>query len=98
MVPEWMVPSPRDVPTQCNNEPGPKYFNSGVELIFRQSWNFLAFTRSFRMHERRPIVTGATTCRHGTDASSTRSVPAARHKTFLCGGTLRLRVPGVVTQ
>jgi len=32
-----------------NNEPRPKYFNSGMELIFRKSWNF--FASSFPMHE-----------------------------------------------
>jgi len=25
-----------------DNEPRPKYFNSGVELIFRKTWNFFA--------------------------------------------------------
>jgi hypothetical protein len=49
MVPVWIFPPPRDVATQHNNEPRPKYFNSGMELIFRKSWNF--FASSFPMHE-----------------------------------------------
>jgi len=34
-----------------NNEPRPKYFNFGVELIFRNSWNFFASARSFQLPE-----------------------------------------------
>jgi hypothetical protein len=40
-------------PERCrrkyDNEARPKYFNSDMELIFRKSWNFFAF--SFPMHE-----------------------------------------------
>jgi hypothetical protein len=54
-----------------NNEPRPKYFNFGVELIFRKSWNFSA--SSFPMHEigggsspaRRRIDMEPTQARHG---------------------------------
>src|SRR5271163_2855837 len=74
MVPVWMSPSPAMSRRKDNNEPRPKYFNSGVELIFRKSWNFFASVTSFQMHEiggrsssTRPRVdTERTQTRHGS--------------------------------
>ena len=86
-------------PARCrpryDNEARPKYFKSGMELIFRKSWNFFA---------RRSQCTKSAVDRHRRDdvstwngASSTWFVHVACHKKFLCGREIRLRVPGVVT-
>src|SRR5580704_1346990 len=96
MVPVWMFASPRDVPTQTQQRTKAEIFQ------FRRGTYFSQIVELFRVfvpnaRNRRSIVTGATTCRHGKVASATRFVHAACHKNFLCGRAVRLRVPGVVT-
>src|SRR5580704_3347111 len=96
MVPVWMSRRPRDVPTQRQQRTKAEIFQ------IRHGTYFSQIVELFRVsvpnaRNRRLIVTGATTCRHGTDASSTWFVHAACHKNFLCGRAVRLRVPGVVT-
>src|ERR1700682_1256461 len=96
MVPVWISRRPRDVPTQRQQR-------TKVEIFqFRRGTYFSQIVELFRVlvpnaRNRRLIVTGATRCRHRTDASSTWFVHTACHKKFLCGRMVRLRVPGVVT-
>jgi hypothetical protein len=81
-----------------NNEPGPKYFNSGVELIFRKSWNFFAYPGSFRnARNRRLIVAAATACRHRMGLKRDVVRPRDASQNFYARRMLRYRVPGVVT-
>ena len=48
-----------------NNEPRPKYFNSGVELIFPKIVELFCVCKVVpNARNRRSTVTGATTCRH----------------------------------
>jgi hypothetical protein len=80
-----MSPSPRDVPTQRQQR------TKGEIFQFWRGTYFSQIVELFRIcdvilnaRNRRSIVTGATMCRHETDASSTWFVHATRHKTFLC--------------
>src|SRR5260370_13074555 len=93
-----MVPPPRDVPTQRQQRTKAEIFQ------IRRGTYFSVIRELFRIcnvvpdaRNRRPIVIGVTTCRHGTDANATWFLRTTRHKTFLCGRTFRLRTPGVVT-
>src|SRR5580704_2979095 len=96
MVPVWISPPPRDVATQTQQRTKAEIFQFRHGTYFSQIVElFRAFVPTAR--NRRLIVTGATTYRHGTNASSTWFVHAACHKKFLCGRAIRLRVPCVVT-
>src|SRR5271165_4405029 len=88
MVPVLDFPSPRDVTTQCNNEPRPKYFKFGMELIFRKPWNFLA--SSLPTHEvgarsspaRRRVDTERTQTRHGPSTRRVTKIFVPPDRTF----------------
>src|SRR3984957_1210139 len=96
MVPVWISPPPRDVATQTQQRTKAEIFQFRHGTYFSQIVElFRAFVPTAR--NRRLIVTGATACRHGTDASSTWFIHAACHKKFLCGRAIRLRFPCVVT-
>src|ERR1700731_2482702 len=98
MVPVWISPPPRDVPTQTQQRTRAEIFQ------IRPGTYFSVMMELFRVCNvipdacnRRSIATPVAACRHRMDASSTWFARAPCHKNFLCGSTLRLRVPGVVT-
>src|ERR1700731_4390467 len=98
MVPVWISRRPRDVPTQRQQRTTAEIFQFRRGTYFSQIVELFPVCKVVHnARNRRAIVTGATACRHGTDASSTWFVRATRHKTFLCDRIVRLRVPGVVT-